>query len=430
MVQSTDRKAFQPAGLDRADAARRVLVVDDSETQRRILSVTLTRWGYEVAEASNGNQALRICRRTPPDIVISDWMMPGLSGPDFCRAFREMPKDQYGYFILLTSKADKVDVAEGLHGGADDFLTKPVNSGELRARLTAGGRIHEMHRELTRKNQLIEETLNELQQLYDSIDSDLIEAKKLQQSLVRDRQVDLGPVRVSQILRTAGRVGGDLVGYYPAGDGRVVIYSIDVSGHGISSALMTARLAGYLSSAVARGASGVTGAEQGLEGLPPDRIAARLNHIALTEMASAHYFTLALAEVDLATGQVQFVQAGHPHPLIQRADGRVEFMGDGGFPVGLLEEATFETGTAWLAPGDRLILVSDGITECTDAEGLMLDDAGLRQLVTGLHDISGCAFLETLVWTLAQDRADQPFEDDVSAIMLDFRGADTAISEN
>ena len=172
-----------------------VLVVDDSRLQRRILTASLTRWGYRVSEASTGQEALDTCRRDPPDLVISDWMMPGMDGLEFCQAFRRMPRDDYSYFILLTSKSEKEAVALGLDCGADDFLTKPVNPVELRARISAGARIIDMQRQLTEKNRLIRSTLHELQALYDALDSDLIEAKKLQQSLVRERHRDFGAAR-------------------------------------------------------------------------------------------------------------------------------------------------------------------------------------------------------------------------------------------
>jgi sigma-B regulation protein RsbU (phosphoserine phosphatase) len=120
---------------------RRVLVVDDSRLQRRILVASLKKWGFEVVEAESGEAAMEICLADPPDLILSDWMMPGMNGLEFCRAFREQSKDNYSYFILLTSKSEKNEVAEGLDAGADDFLTKPVSSDELRARISAGERI-------------------------------------------------------------------------------------------------------------------------------------------------------------------------------------------------------------------------------------------------------------------------------------------------
>jgi sigma-B regulation protein RsbU (phosphoserine phosphatase) len=153
---------------------KRVLVVDDSRLQRRILTASLKRFGYDIVEASSGAEALEKCRDAPPDLVVSDWMMPGMSGPEFCHEFRKMQRDSYGYFILLTSKSEKGDIAHGLDAGADDFLTKPVNAAELRARISAGERILMMERELTEKNRLINSTLEELQRLYDSLDSCLL----------------------------------------------------------------------------------------------------------------------------------------------------------------------------------------------------------------------------------------------------------------
>ncbi|MDH5453346.1 MAG: response regulator, partial [Paracoccaceae bacterium] len=164
-----------------------VMVVDDSRVQRRILGSQLSRAGYRVIEAATADEALELCKRTPPDLVISDWMMPGMSGLEFCKALRDVQSENYIYFILLTSKTETAEIARGLDGGADDFLTKPVNGDELRARIAAGERILRMERELTDKNRLLSSTLSELQGLYDSVDRDLMEARKLQQSLVRER---------------------------------------------------------------------------------------------------------------------------------------------------------------------------------------------------------------------------------------------------
>ena len=125
-------------------------------------------------EAESGEAAVAQCMTHRPSLVISDWIMPGMSGIEFCKEFRALTSDSYGYFILLTSKSEKNEVAEGLDAGADDFLTKPVDGHELRARITAGERIIDMQRELTLKNRVISDTLEELQRLYDSLDNDLI----------------------------------------------------------------------------------------------------------------------------------------------------------------------------------------------------------------------------------------------------------------
>ncbi|MBV6637015.1 MAG: response regulator, partial [Mameliella sp.] len=122
-------------------AIQRVLVVDDSRAQLKMVETMVRRWGYEVMTADSGHQALEIVRRTPPDLILSDWMMPGMTGLEFCRHFRGLSQNGYGYFILLTSKSEKGDIAKGLDAGADDFLTKPVNAHELCARIKAGERI-------------------------------------------------------------------------------------------------------------------------------------------------------------------------------------------------------------------------------------------------------------------------------------------------
>ena len=402
---------------------RRVLVVDDSRMQRRILAAQLARVGYEVLEAATGEEALQICASRPVDLVLSDWVMPGMSGLDFCRAFRAMPREGYGYFVLLTSKTEKGEVAQGLESGADDFLAKPVNGDELRARLAAGERILRMESELKAKNRLVSATLAELQRLYDSVDRDLIEAQKLQQSLLKERHRSFGNAEVSLMLRPSGHVGGDLVGFFPINARRVGLFGIDVSGHGITSALMTARLAGFLSGSSPEQNIALVLTEYGIyDARPPHELAAYLNALVLEEMQTENYFTLIYADVDLVSGRVDLVQAGHPHPAVQRADGSVEFLGQGGLPVGLIEGAEYDLVRTQLFPGDRLFMMSDGLTEATDARGGLLGETGLSAIMKKSASLRGESFLESLMWDIS-DFAGGDLGDDVSAVLFEFGGA-------
>lgn len=403
-------------------AIKTALVVDDSRLQRRIASALLSKLGLDVLEAESGSQALDICNRSSPDLIVSDWMMPEMNGLTFCQKFREIPRESYGYFILLTSKSEKDDIALGLDAGADDFLTKPVNAAELRARVLAGDRIVAMQKELSEKNRLVQSTLCELQKLYDSLDSDLLEAKKLQQSLVSERHKDLGNAQVSLLLQSSGHVGGDLVGYFPINDDQIGLYAIDVSGHGISSALMTARLAGYLSAtSLDQNVSLVSNGDGSYSPRPPAETVADLNRMFLGEIETEHYFTLLLALVDLCDGVVTMTQAGHPFPSVQRADGTVEIVGTGGLPIGLVDCATYEQFRVKLDPGERLFIHSDGIDECASPEGVLLGHEGVEKNLTILKDIHGTALLEAFVWNLSSYAKKEEFDDDVSAIVLEFK---------
>lgn len=402
---------------------RCVLVVDDSRVQRKILAASLMRWGYEVVAAGSASEALHICAHRPVDLVISDWMMPGMDGLEFCRAFRAMPRDTYGYFILLTSKSEKGEIALGLDAGADDFLTKPVYADELRARIVAGERILKMERELHEKNRLLGETLGELRTVYDSLDRDLIEARKLQLTLVRDRHRNFGPASVSLLLRPSGHIGGDLVGYFPINARRVAMYSIDVSGHGVAAAFLAARLAGLLSTASAnQNIAMAIGAYGQKEAWPPEMVAARFNQMMLEELQIDQYFTMAYAEADLLSGKVVLVQAGHPHPALIRADGRVSYLGDGGLPIGLIEGARYSRIETRLAPGERLFLMSDGITEAEGPDGKDLGSEGLTKLIIHNATLSGELFLEALVRDLSAYQCSEDFRDDVSGVLFSFNG--------
>lgn len=403
----------------------RVLVVDDSRLQRRILTRTLKKRGFDIVEADCAMRALEICRTAPPDLVLSDWMMPGMTGLELCRAFRQLPRDNYGYFILLTSKSEKTEIAQGLDAGADDFLTKPVNPGELRARIAAGERILSMQRELSAKNDVIAKTLSELQGLYNTIDADLKQARKIQDSLIPELSQMVGKSSVSVLLEPCGHIGGDLVGMFSPTPSQLGFYSIDVSGHGITSAMMTARLGGHLSGTYFEQNLGLIRDKDGTFRLrDPVSVAQTLNTRLSADRGIEEYCTMAYAVVDLTTGLVKLVQAGHPHPLLLRADGREEFVGRGGLPIGLLPGAAFEQVEFRMHPGDRLLLYSDGFTESTRPDGSMIDTGGLIQMVRGCTSIqSGRAFLEELFERLIGEiSTPNALDDDVSAIAFEYYG--------
>ncbi len=409
----------------RPDPISVALVVDDSPFQRKIVVNMLENWGMRVQQAETGEQALALCENTAFDLVVSDWMMPQMDGLEFCRRFREQTSDAYGYFILLTSKSEKEEVARGLDAGADDFLTKPVNKFELRARITAGGRILTMERELQAKNQVISDTLDELQKLYDGIDADLAQARTIQQSLVPKRTQVFGKSRVSLLLQPCGHVGGDLVGMFSPGTDRLGFYNIDVSGHGVTSAMVTARVAGYLNGQFPEQNIALTQRYDKFYALkPPHKVAAALNARLCADAGVAEYMTLVYATVDLATGLVRFVQAGHTHPLVMRRDGTMHFVGKGGFPVGLVDGMTYEDAALKLDPGDRLLLYSDGFTEATGPDGRMVDENGFVDLIKHLsRSRTGPDFLDALHEALIDltDRRNGT-EDDISAALFEYEG--------
>ena len=420
-LQENDQIDGDQATLDER-AVRTILVVDDSAGQRRLLSKSLQRQGFVVIEAGSGQQALDLCQTQSVDLVISDWMMPGMDGLEFCRAFRRVETDGYGYFILLTSKAEKADIARGLDAGADDFLTKPFISAEILARIRAGDRIVAMQRKLTEQNALLAASLDEINELYTVLDNDLLEARKLQQSLVPQRHFSLPNADVSLLLKPSGHVGGDLVGFFPINERTVGFYSIDVSGHGVSSALLTARLAGQLSAAAPdQNIALLKNDDHSYETRPPSEAVSDLNTMIQREVETEHYFTIALVSFDLKTGEGVLCQAGHPHPLIQKQDGAIVPLGSGGLPVGLLPSAEFEDVPFSMDQGDRLVILSDGVIECADPSGHGLDDDGVNRLLERNKDLKSEAFMEALMWDLSEFAGGQDMADDVSGVLFEFK---------
>lgn len=120
----------------------RVLIADDDALSRRILEDVLQSWGYQVTITKNGEEAWHELQQDdPPNLVILDWMMPGLDGIDICQMLRNHAKPRYTYIILLTSRNRPEDIVRGLEAGADDYIVKPFNPEELKYRIKIGERI-------------------------------------------------------------------------------------------------------------------------------------------------------------------------------------------------------------------------------------------------------------------------------------------------
>lgn len=407
--------------------AAHVLVLDDSRAQRQLLATLLRKWGHPVTVCATPGDALAALADQSISIILTDWMMPGMTGPEFTRAFRRIAREGYAYVILLTSKSEKSEIAHGLDAGADDFVSKPVDPHELRARIRAGMRIIDMQHELVWQNQRVRSTLAEIRDLYDALDRDLAEAKRLQDTLVREpfRQFDTGSIALT--LRSSGHVGGDLIGFFPIDAQRIGLFSLDVSGHGVSSALLAARMAALLGTAAPEQNIAMVQKRGGAwDALPPDTVAAKLNRMMFKEIETDLYFTLALAYLNLTTGHVRMLQAGHPHPVILHSDGAITWVGEGGMPIGLLEEASFESFSFRLGPGDRLLLYSDGITECESRTGGEFGEDGLAALLRQTADNQGEALLETIVTALQGFAGRAEFADDVSLVAFDFTGPSPA----
>jgi DNA-binding response OmpR family regulator len=144
----------------------RVLIADDETVSRRMLERALTRWSYEVVTATDGEQAWALLQQPdPPTIMVLDWLMPRLDGIAICRRVRAHPLLRSAYVILLTSRTAKEDVVEGLQAGADDYVTKPFDTSELRARMQVGVRVVKLQSALAERVRDLEDALSRVKQL-------------------------------------------------------------------------------------------------------------------------------------------------------------------------------------------------------------------------------------------------------------------------
>jgi DNA-binding response OmpR family regulator len=143
-----------------------VLIAEDDDTSRMVLKSLLIKWGYEVVETSNGDEAWQVLQREyAPRIAILDWVMPGISGEQLCRKVRELRTLPPIYTILLTVKRDKANVVAGLEAGANDYIRKPFDREELRARIGVGERVVRLEAALFERVTKLQDVMTEIKKL-------------------------------------------------------------------------------------------------------------------------------------------------------------------------------------------------------------------------------------------------------------------------
>lgn len=395
----------------------RILIADDSSDAREILERLLRRWGHDVVAAGDGREAWEWLQREPIRLVISDWMMPYVDGLELCRRVRAAEFAHYVYFILLTAREDKEDLIEGMTAGADDFLTKSFNFRELQVRLRAAERILTLEGELGARNRELNAANTDLKAALARIETDLRAAATLQASLLPRRGDRTAGLAVDWLLRPAAVIGGDMFGFFPLHDEVLGFYLLDVAGHGVPAAMMSVSLHRSLSDQLGDGQLLLRDGPRPRP-RPPEQVVAELNRRFQSDDITP-YFTMVYGHIDGDSGRGALCQAGHPYPQIARADGRLERLGRGGYAVGMFLDVPFESVPFVLTPGDRLLLYSDGVTDCRNQSGLDFGIGRLRELAVALRGTPIGTLTNSLDNALADWREDGEIEDDISLLVFE-----------
>ncbi len=403
----------------------KALVIDDAPDIRIYVRALLEKWGYETKDASDGLEGLNCIRESDIRIVVCDWEMPGMSGPELCRAVREAKLEHYVYIILLTGRSETPDLVEGLNAGSDDFLAKPVNAQVLQARLRVGERILKLEQQHTEQNHELRNSRDRLRKAYKLIQSDLMAAARIQRQMLPRSDNPLHPLRAAWLFLPASQVSGDSFNFFELPPDRIGFYHLDVSGHGIPAALLSASLCRAL---IPGGEPGIAQRQDFLE---PALLLANLNReLSNPEGEIENFATIAYGIFDRRTGEGEIAMAGHPPPIIIRNGGEIQSLNLGGLPIGMFPEVAYESQKLHLDAGDKLILYSDGITECQSEAGEMFDVKRLEAVATTTtsQDLPDALRVELTQW-----RGSSEFEDDISMLILNrplAKHSETTLDKN
>lgn len=399
----------------------KILIAEDEQIPRQILRFQLEQWGHTVIWATNGQQAWELFQMHGCQLVITDWEMPEMSGIELIRRIRESEQAGYVYVILLTSNFERDSIVTGLTTGADDYLAKPVDKDELKARLQPSLRIIELehrlaerHRELENRNRLLADANGKMKR-------DLDAAAKIQQAFLPSRVQDIPGVQFSWHYSPCTELAGDMLNVLRLDDDHVGVYLLDVSGHGVQAALMAVTACRYLSNQ--KDASSVLWERQDGSSdyrlRSPAAAAEQLNARFVAHSLTQQFFTLVYGVLNHRTGEFRYVVAGHPSPVHATGPNRSVFLAGGGLPIGITE-TEYEEYSVQLEIGDRLIFYSDGVTECMNVSKELFGELRLLQSLSDTADDSLDTTLSKVLNHIQTWSGDVPFRDDVSVVALEY----------
>ncbi len=339
----------------------KVLIAEDDRVSRSMLQRQLEKWGHQVVAAADGNEGWEKFQGGEFSIVVSDWMMPGMDGIELVRRIRQLQTGGYVFVILLTARSRKEDIIVGMEAGADDFLSKPFDQGELRVRLRAGQRVIELERSLAQRNKLLEEANQRMTR-------DLEAAARVQQSLLPSPMPNGGPARFAWQYRPCDELGGDFLNVFRLGEKHIGMYVADVSGHGVAASLLSVSISRVMtphasaSSLLLKPDSG--GNHQVVA---PAEVLAELNRRFPMEECGDRYFTIAYGVLDLESGELRYASAGHPPAVLLRNEEPARTLDVCSLAIGWVTDVDYEEHSVQLRSGDRLLLYTDGIPEAMNA---------------------------------------------------------------
>ena len=379
---------FDPSGVT-------VLIVDDIEPNRDLLQRRLSRLGFtSVIQAADGREALGKLQSQRVDLMLLDIMMPVMNGYEVLEAMKREGTLAGTPTIVVSALSDIASVVRAIELGAEDFLFKPFEPTLLRARVLAT-----LEKKLLR-DRMTQELARQR--------SELAEARQLQLSLKPSAYSDPA-LQIDVTLEPALEVGGDLVDHFRLPDGRHVFALGDVSGKGAGAALMMARTHAMLRGLTRREDAGRLFDD-------PAHAVGIINRELSANNATCIFVTFVLAVLDASAGRLTYVRCGHVEPFIGRTNGQVERLtGPRQLPLGLDEDFAFESTAVPVTGGDRLLILSDGVTEATDTLGEVYGEDRVTQWLCGPD-----ASLEQLLAEVRAFEAGSPPSDDISCLLVRF----------